>query len=166
MTVMLGRTGMEITRLGFGSWAVSGSGWTFSWGATDDAESVAAIRHALDAGVNWIDTAAVYGLGHSEQLVGKAIADLPQADRPYIFTKVGLVWDPDNPSAAPRRIMKPASVRRELDDSLRRLGVDHIDLYQVHYPDTGESLEYAGGGFERCRPTPRRWRSTGRSWPT
>ncbi|MFC9232444.1 aldo/keto reductase [Streptomyces decoyicus] len=149
---MLGRTGMEITRLGFGSWAVSGSGWTFSWGATDDAESVASIRHALDAGVNWIDTAAVYGLGHSEQLVGKAIADLPQADRPYIFTKVGLVWDPDNPSAAPRRIMKPASVRRELDDSLRRLGVDHIDLYQVHYPDTGESLEYAGGGFGAVSP--------------
>ncbi|AQZ69173.1 Aldo/keto reductase [[Actinomadura] parvosata subsp. kistnae] len=82
MTVMLGRTGMEITRLGFGSWAVSGSGWTFSWGATDDAESIAAIRHALDADVNWIDTAAVYGLGHSEELVGKAIAGLPQADRP------------------------------------------------------------------------------------
>ncbi|MFJ9614869.1 aldo/keto reductase [Streptomyces noursei] len=152
MTVTLGRTGMEITRLGFGSWAVSGSGWTFSWGATDDAESVAAIRHALDAGVNWIDTAAVYGLGHSEELVGKAIAGLPQADRPYIFTKVGLVWDPENPSAAPRRIMKPASVRREVEDSLRRLGVDHIDLYQVHYPDTGESLEYAGGGFGAVSP--------------
>ncbi|MET7465058.1 aldo/keto reductase [Nonomuraea sp. NPDC005501] len=152
MTVTLGRTGMEITRLGFGSWAVSGSGWRFGWGATDDAESVAAIRHALDEGVNWIDTAAVYGLGHSEELVGKAIADLPQADRPYIFTKVGLVWDPDNPSASPRRIMNPASVRRELEDSLRRLGVDHIDLYQVHYPDTGESLEYAGGGFGAVSP--------------
>ncbi|WP_243774650.1 aldo/keto reductase [Actinomadura barringtoniae] len=152
MTVTLGRTGMEITRLGFGSWAVSGSGWTFSWGATDDTESIAAIRHALDAGVNWIDTAAVYGLGHSEELVGKAIADLPEADRPYVFTKVGLVWDPDDPSAAPRRIMKPASVRRELEGSLRRLGVDHIDLYQVHYPDTGESLEYAGGGFGAVSP--------------
>jgi aryl-alcohol dehydrogenase-like predicted oxidoreductase len=148
----LGTTGMDITRLGFGSWAVSGSGWTFSWGATDDAESVAAIRHALDVGVNWIDTAAVYGLGHSEELVGKAIAGLPQADRPYIFTKVGLVWDPENPSAAPRRIMKPASVRREVEDSLRRLGVDHIDLYQVHYPDTGESLEYAGDGFGAVSP--------------
>ncbi|MEU1997466.1 aldo/keto reductase [Nocardia gamkensis] len=150
--IPLGTTGMDITRLGFGSWAVSGSGWTFSWGATDDAESVAAIRHALDAGVNWIDTAAVYGLGHSEELVGKAISGLPQADRPYIFTKVGLVWDPENPSAAPRRIMKPASVRREVEDSLRRLGVDHIDLYQVHYPDTGESLEYAGGGFGAVSP--------------
>ncbi len=150
--IPLGTTGMDITRLGFGSWAVSGSGWTFSWGATDDAESIAAIRHALDAGVNWIDTAAVYGLGHSEELVGKAIAGLPNADRPYLFTKVGLVWDPENPSAAPRRIMKPASVRREVEDSLRRLGVDHIDLYQVHYPDTGESLEYAGGGFGAVSP--------------
>lgn len=152
MTVALGRTGMQITRLGFGSWAVAGSGWAFGWGTTDDTESVTAIRHALDAGVNWIDTAAVYGLGHSEELVGKAIADLPHTDRPYIFTKAGLVWDPDNPSASPRRIVKPASVRRELEDSLRRLGVDHIDLYQVHYPDTGESLEYAGGGFGAVSP--------------
>ncbi|WP_083865455.1 aldo/keto reductase [Nocardia brevicatena] len=143
---------MDITRLGFGSWAVSGSGWTFGRGATDDAESVAAIRHALDAGVNWIDTAAVYGLGHSEELVGKAISGLPQADRPYIFTKVGLVWDPENPSAAPRRIMKPAGVRHEVEDSLRRLGVDHIDLCQVHCPDTGESLEYSGGGFGAVSP--------------
>jgi aryl-alcohol dehydrogenase-like predicted oxidoreductase len=94
----------------------------------------------------------VYGLGHSEEVVGKAIAGLSEADRPYIFTKVGLVWDPENPTAAPRRIMKPASVRREVEDSLRRLGVDHIDLYQVHYPDTGESLEYAGGGFGKVSP--------------
>ncbi|MGW5106703.1 aldo/keto reductase [Nocardia sp. NPDC004123] len=148
----LGTTGMDITRLGFGSWAVSGSGWRFSWGATDDEQSVAAIRHAIASGVNWIDTAAVYGLGHSEELVGKAIAEFPTADKPYVFTKVGLVWDPENPTAAPRRIMKPASVRRELEDSLRRLGVDHIDLYQVHYPDTGESLEYAGGGFGAVSP--------------
>ncbi|MEV5749678.1 aldo/keto reductase [Actinoallomurus sp. NPDC052308] len=151
-TLPLGRTGMDITRVGFGSWAVSGSGWTFSWGATDDAESVAAIRHALDAGVNWIDTAAVYGLGHSEELVGKAIADLPEADRPYIFTKAGLVWNPDDPSAAPRRIMKPASVRREVEESLRRLNVERIDLYQVHWPDTGESLEYAGDGSGAVSP--------------
>ncbi|WP_406232139.1 aldo/keto reductase [Nocardia sp. NBC_01009] len=148
----LGHTDMEITRIGFGSWAVSGSGWRFGWGATDDAESIAAIRHALARGVNWIDTAAVYGLGHGEEVVGKAIADLPEADRPYIFTKAGLVWNPDDPQAAPRRIMKPASVRREVEDSLRRLGVDHIDLYQVHYPDTGESLEYAGGGFGAVSP--------------
>ncbi|MGK5555005.1 aldo/keto reductase, partial [Actinomadura kijaniata] len=148
----LGTTGMDITTVGFGSWAVSGSGWRFAWGATDDAESVAAIRHAVESGVNWIDTAAVYGLGHSEELVGRAIADLPEADRPLVFTKAGLVWDPDNPEAAPRRIMRPDSVRREVEDSLRRLGLETIDLYQVHYPDTGESLEYAGGGFGEVSP--------------
>ncbi|MEV0090709.1 aldo/keto reductase [Streptomyces sp. NPDC050738] len=151
-TLPLGTTGMDITRVGFGSWAVAGSGWSFGWGATDDAESIAAIRHAVESGVNWIDTAAVYGLGHSEELVGKAVAQLPESDRPYLFTKAGLVTDPAHPQAAPRRIMKPASVRRELDDSLRRLGVERIDLYQVHYPDTGESLEYAGGGFGTVSP--------------
>ncbi|RFU41462.1 aldo/keto reductase [Actinomadura logoneensis] len=151
-TVRFGGTDMDVTRLGFGSWAVSGAGWTFGWGETDDADSVAAIRHALELGVNWIDTAAVYGLGHSEELVGRAIAGLPEADRPYVFTKAGLVWDPENPSAAPRRIMRPESVRREVEDSLRRLGVERIDLYQVHYPDTGESLEYAGGGFGAVSP--------------
>lgn len=148
----LGSTGMNITRLGFGSWAVSGSGWRFGWGATDDAESIAAIRHAVASGVNWIDTAAVYGLGHSEELVGRAIADLPDAARPFIFTKAGLVWDPNDPQAAPRRIMKPTSVRREIEDSLRRLNTDHIDLYQVHWPDTGESLEYAGDGSGAVSP--------------
>jgi aryl-alcohol dehydrogenase-like predicted oxidoreductase len=148
----LGGTGMDITTVGFGSWAVSGSGWRFSWGATDDAESVAAIRHAIGSGVNWIDTAAVYGLGHSEELVGKAIAGLPEAERPFVFTKTGLVWDPADPAAAPRRIMRPASVRREVEDSLRRLGVERIDLYQVHWPDTGESLEYAGDGSGDVSP--------------
>ncbi|MDR8413494.1 aldo/keto reductase [Nonomuraea sp. 3-1Str] len=151
-TSPLGRTGMDISRVGFGSWAVAGSGWRFGWGATDDAQSVAAIRHALSSGVNWIDTAAVYGLGHSEELVGKAVADLPESERPYIFTKAGLVWDPDDPQAAPRRIMRPDSVRREVEDSLRRLGVERIDLYQVHWPDTGESLEYAGDGSGAVSP--------------
>ncbi|MGK5639199.1 aldo/keto reductase [Streptomyces sp. URMC 126] len=148
----LGTTDMNITRLGLGSWAVAGSGWFFGWGDTDDAESVAAIRHAVTSGVNWIDTAAVYGLGHAEELVGKAVAGLSAADRPYLFTKVGLVWDPDRPEAAPRRIMRPESVRRELEDSLRRLGVEHIDLYQVHWPDTGESLEYVGDGSGAVSP--------------
>jgi aryl-alcohol dehydrogenase-like predicted oxidoreductase len=87
----LGTTGMEITRLGFGSWAVSGSGWRFGWGAADDEQSVAAIRHAIASGVNWIDTAAVYGLGHSEELVGKAIAEFAEDERPFVFTKAGLV---------------------------------------------------------------------------
>ncbi|KIZ18801.1 aldo/keto reductase [Streptomyces natalensis] len=148
----LGTTGMSITRVGLGSWAIAGPGWHFGWGATDDAESVTAIRHALAAGVNWIDTAAVYGLGHAEELVGRAVAGLPEAERPYLFTKVGLVWDPENPQAAPRRIMAPASVRREVEDSLRRLKAEHIDLYQVHWPDSGESLEYVGDGSGPVSP--------------
>jgi aryl-alcohol dehydrogenase-like predicted oxidoreductase len=141
-TARLGTTDMTITRVGFGSWAVSGSGWAYSWGVTDDAESVAAMQHAVDSGVNWIDTAAVYDLGHSEELVGKAIAGYSDADRPYVFTKVGLVWDPEKPKDMPIRTMKPASVRRELEDSLRRLGVERVDLYQVHWPDTGEAFVY------------------------
>ncbi|NUP48772.1 MAG: aldo/keto reductase [Catenulispora sp.] len=141
-TARLGGTDMEITRVGFGSWAVSGGGWTYSWGATDDAESVAAMRHAVESGVNWIDTAAYYGLGHSEELVGKAISGFSDADRPYVFTKVGLVGDPADPQRPPVRTMKPASVRREVEDSLRRLGVERIDLYQVHWPDTGEAFVY------------------------
>lgn len=155
-TARLGTTDMTITRVGFGSWAVSGSGWAYGWGATDDAESVAAIRHAIDSGVNWIDTAAVYGLGHSEELVGKAIAAYSDADRPYVFTKVGLVWNPEDPQGAPIRTMKPASVRRELEDSLRRLGVERIDLYQVHWPDTGEAFVYGAGdeGAVSPRHTP------------
>ncbi|MEU0935480.1 aldo/keto reductase [Embleya sp. NPDC005971] len=150
-TTPFGSTDMAITRVGFGSWAVSGAGWNYSWGATDDAESITAIRHAIAAGVNWIDTAAVYGHGHSERLVGKAVADLPEAERPYLFTKVGLVWDPENPAAAERRVMNPASVRRELEDSLRRLDVEHIDLYQVHWPDTGKAFEY---GADVSKPSP------------
>jgi aryl-alcohol dehydrogenase-like predicted oxidoreductase len=148
----LGRTGMNITTVGFGSWAVSGGDWRFGWGETDDDESIAAIRHAVESGVSWIDTAAVYGLGHAEELVGRALEGIPEADRPLVFTKVGLVWDPEDRHAAPRRIMRPDSVRREVEDSLRRLGVDQIDLYQVHWPDTGESLEYAGDGSGAVSP--------------
>ncbi|MGC0417419.1 aldo/keto reductase [Embleya sp. AB8] len=150
-TTPFGTTTMDITRVGFGSWAVSGAGWSYSWGATDDAESIAAIRHAVAAGVNWIDTAAAYGHGHSERLVGKAVAELAEADRPYLFTKVGLVWDPDRPTAPERRIMNPASVRRQLEDSLRRLAVERVDLYQVHWPDTGEAFEY---GADAGEPSP------------
>lgn len=160
-TARLGGTDMEITRVGFGSWAVSGSGWTYSWGATDDAESVAAVRHAVESGVNWIDTAAYYGLGHSEELVGKAIAAFPEADRPYVFTKVGLVADPADPQRPPIRTMRPESVRREVEDSLRRLGVERIDLYQVHWPDTGEPFVYgeepAGPPSPRHTPIEEYW---------
>jgi aryl-alcohol dehydrogenase-like predicted oxidoreductase len=133
-TIRLGRTGMLLTRVGFGAWAIGGGDWAFAWGNQDDAASIAAIRHAVESGVNWIDTAAVYGLGHSEEVVAAALAGLPAADRPYVFTKGGLVWDPADRSAAPRRVGRPASLRAEVEASLRRLRVDRIDLYQMHWP--------------------------------
>ncbi|MCI3950360.1 MAG: aldo/keto reductase [Acidimicrobiales bacterium] len=126
-----GSTGLELTAVGFGAWAIGGAGWSFAWGAQDDDESVAAIRHAVDAGVNWIDTAAVYGLGHSEEVVARALEGLAEDERPYLFTKCGLVWDE---SRRQRRVTDPASIRREADASLRRLGVDRIDLLQIHWP--------------------------------
>jgi aryl-alcohol dehydrogenase-like predicted oxidoreductase len=141
-TTQLGRTGMHLTRVGFGAWAIGGGDWAFAWGNQDDAESVSAIRHAVESGINWVDTAAVYGLGHSEQVVAAALADLPEADRPYVFTKGGLVWDPADRSAAPRRVGAPASIRAEVEASLRRLGVERIDLYQMHWPaEDGTPLE-------------------------
>ena len=133
-TARLGLTDMHLTRVGFGAWAIGGGGWTFAWGNQDDTESIAAIREAVESGVNWIDTAAVYGLGHSEEVVAAALADFPEADRPYVFTKGGLVWDPADRSAAPRRVGDPASLRAEVEASLRRLRVDRIDLYQMHWP--------------------------------
>ncbi|MGK4584999.1 aldo/keto reductase [Kitasatospora sp. HPMI-4] len=153
--VPLGSTDMTISRIGFGAWAIGGADWRYSWGAQDDSESIAAIHRAADLGVNWIDTAAVYGLGHSEQVVGRAVAGLPESRRPYVFTKCGLVWDENDRLASPRKIMKPASVRRELEDSLRRLGVERIDLYQVHWPGDGQPLEWgAGGGADQGGGTP------------
>jgi len=141
-TQSLGRYGLEITRVGFGSWAIGGGGWFFGWGPQDDNDSLAAMRHALELGVNWIDTAAVYGLGHSEEVVGRLIRDLPASERPFIFTKCGLVWDEQDRMTPPRRVLKPESIRRECEASLKRLGVDHIDLYQFHWPDeTGVKVE-------------------------
>ncbi len=138
----LGRSGLPITRLGFGSWAVGGDGWAFGWGPQDDAASLATMRHALELGINWIDTAAVYGLGHSEEVVGRLLRELPLSRRPLIFTKCGLVWDEHDPMAPPRRVLKPDSIRRECEASLRRLGVERIDLYQFHWPDeTGTAIE-------------------------
>ena len=140
-TAPLGTTGMRITRVGFGAWAIGGGGWQFAWGNQDDADSIAAIRHAIDRGINWIDTAAVYGLGHSEEIVAQALRDIPASDRPYIFTKAGLVWDEHDHAAPPRRIGDPLSIRREVDASLSRLGVERIDLYQMHWPpDDGTPL--------------------------
>jgi aryl-alcohol dehydrogenase-like predicted oxidoreductase len=125
---------MEITRVGFGAWAIGGAGWAFGWSSQDDTESVAAIRHAVESGINWIDTAAVYGLGHSEEIVARSLREIGQRDRPYVFTKCGLVWDGQDRSAQPRRVGEARSLRRELEASLRRLEVERIDLYQMHRP--------------------------------
>lgn len=141
-TQLLGRSRLNITRLGLGAWAIGGGGWSFGWGPQDDSDSLATMRHALELGINWIDTAAVYGLGHSEELVGKLLRELPADRRPYIFTKCGLVWDEHDRMALPQRVLKPDSMRRECDASLRRLGVERIDLYQFHWPDeTGTPVE-------------------------
>src|ERR1700748_1845008 len=141
-TAPLGRTGMRLTRVGVGAWAIGGGDWAFAWGDQDDIASIAAIRHAVESGINWIDTAAVYGLGHSEEVVTAALAGIPEADRPYVFTKGGLVWDQADGPAAPRRVGAPASIRTEVEASLRRLRVERIDLYQMHWPaEDGTPIE-------------------------
>jgi len=149
-TRSLGTSGLQITTVGFGSWAVGGGGWAFGWGPQDDAESEAAIVHAVERGVNWVDTAAAYGLGHSEEVIGRAVAAIAPAERPFIFTKCGVIGDPANPMAPTRRMLRPESIRRECDASLRRLGVERIDLYQFHWPDeTGVPVEDSWGEMAR-----------------
>src|SRR5215213_11878742 len=141
-TRRLGSTELRLTPVGFGAWAVGGGGWSFGWGPQDDAASLAAMRRALELGVNWIDTAAVYGLGHSEELVGRLLRELPWEERPLVFTKGGLVWDQQNRMEAPERVLRPESIRTEVEASLRRLGVERIDLYQFHWPDeSGTPIE-------------------------
>ncbi|MBW4024330.1 MAG: aldo/keto reductase [Proteobacteria bacterium] len=131
----LGHTDMKITPVGFGAWALGGGEWAAGWGSQDDEDSIAAIRHAVEHhGVNWIDTAAIYGLGRSETVVGEAVKRMRPDARPFIFTKCGLIWDDKNPKAFPERIGKPDSIRQEVEASLRRLGVERIDLYQMHWP--------------------------------
>lgn len=139
----LGRTGMEITTVGFGAWAIGGGDWAYGWGAQDDEASLVAIRHAVERGVNWVDTAAVYGLGHSEEVVGRALREIPEGERPLVFTKCGLVWEEGGDRRRePRRVLAPDSIRRECEASLRRLGVERIDLYQFHWPDaSGVAVE-------------------------
>ncbi|HEU5304655.1 MAG TPA: aldo/keto reductase [Gemmatimonadales bacterium] len=134
-TRRLGTSDLNLSTVGFGAWAAGGGGWAFGWGPQDDTDSISSIRRAVEGGVNWIDTAAVYGLGHSEQVVRQALQGMPPGDRPYLFTKCGLVWDERNPEAPPRQVLKPESIRTECEASLRRLGVDRIDLYQFHWPD-------------------------------
>jgi len=144
----LGKSGLEITTVGFGAWAAGGGGWAFGWGPQDDAASVAAIRHAVARGVNWIDTAAVYGLGHSEEVVGRALREIPAAERPLVFTKCGLHWDEADRMKQAKRILSPDSIPRECEASLRRLGVERLDLFQFHWPDeSGIPVEESWGAL-------------------
>lgn len=137
----LGTTDMHITRAGFGSWAVGGD-WAFGWGPQDDKESIEAIRHAVERGINWIDTAPIYGHGHSEEVVAAALADIPQSERPYVFTKCGLLPNPEKPETSTKTFGNAASLRQELEASLKRLKVERIDLYQMHWPTSdGTTIE-------------------------
>lgn len=145
----LGTTGMQIATVGFGAWAIGGGGWSFGWGPQDDAASVAAIRHAVARGLNWIDTAAIYGIGHSEVVVGAALKAIPAGERPLVFTKCGLIADPARPYDIARRTLDPASIRRECEGSLSRLGVERIDLYQFHWPDPRTPIEDSWGAMVR-----------------
>ena len=147
----LGTTDMDITRVGLGAWAIGGGGWSHGWGPQDDDESVATIRHAVERGLNWIDTAAVYGFGHSEEVVGRAVREIPDADRPLVFTKGGQVGDPARPMETARTTLEPASLRREIEASLRRLGVDRIDLYQFHWPERDGSTPIEDSWAEMTR---------------
>ncbi len=142
----LGNSDLEITPLGIGAWAMGGSGWKFAWGEQDDNDSIAAIHAGLDAGLNWIDTAPVYGLGHSEEIVGKAVHGM--SNKPFIFTKCERLWNEQGdiyPS------LKAASIRRECEESLRRLRVDQIDLYQMHWPEPEADLEEGWTEMARLR---------------
>lgn len=136
-TRRLGNSDLHITAIGIGAWAIGGPGWAFSWSDQDDRVSERAIHAALDAGVNWIDTAAVYGLGHSEEVVASALQSY-SGPRPYVFTKCERSWDQDRQIV---KVLKADSVRRECEDSLRRLRVDAIDLYQIHWPEPDEDIE-------------------------
>jgi aryl-alcohol dehydrogenase-like predicted oxidoreductase len=140
-TRKLGNSDLRITPVGYGAWAIGGSGWQFAWGSQNDNDSVAAIHRSLELGVNWIDTAAVYGLGHSEEVVARALKSW-SGPRPYVFTKCGLRWDTQGNV---RKVLKSDSIQREVEDSLRRLSVDVIDLYQIHWPPEPDSGELEEG---------------------
>lgn len=134
-TRTLGKNGPALTVIGFGAWAIGGS-WEFGWGTVDDKESIKTIHSALDLGINWIDTAAVYGLGHSEEVVAQALRGIRK--EVFIATKCGMVWDEKGTT---KRNLKPASIRKEIEESLRRLGTDYVDLYQFHWPDPDTPVE-------------------------
>jgi aryl-alcohol dehydrogenase-like predicted oxidoreductase len=145
-TTQLGQTGLEITRVGFGAWAIGGGGWQFGWGPQQDDQSIAAIQHALELGINWIDTAAAYGFGHSEEIVGRALQGV--SERTYVFTKASLLEGSD------RRVvhsLKRDSILREAHASLERLGVDAIDLYQIHWPIPDVDIEEGWSAFAELK---------------
>ena len=142
----LGNSDLQLTPIGIGAWAIGGAGWQFAWGPQDDSDSIKAIHRALELGVNWIDTAAVYGLGHSEEVVARAVRSV--ARRPYIFTKCSRRWDA---SGSIFSALQPASLREELEGSLRRLGVDAIDVYQIHWPNPENEIEQAWETLARFR---------------
>jgi aryl-alcohol dehydrogenase-like predicted oxidoreductase len=145
-TKKLGNSDLSLTRIGIGAWAMGGGDWAFGWGPQDDDDSIAAIHAGLDAGINWIDTAAVYGLGHSEEVVARALQG--RANRPYVFTKCARVW---NERREIGKSLKAESVRRECEASLRRLKVDVIDLYQIHWPEPDEDVEEGWSTLARLR---------------
>ncbi len=132
----LGNSDLHITSIGYGAWAIGGGDWQFGWGPQADQDSIAAIHRALDLGINWIDTAAIYGLGHSEEVVAQALKE--RSDRPYLFTKCSMVW---NDRGEISRSLKADSLRREVEASLRRLQVETIDLYQIHWPNPDPEIE-------------------------
>ncbi len=143
----LGNSDLELTAIGFGAWAIGGGNWEFAWGPQDDNESVAAIHRALELGINWIDTAAIYGLGHSEQVVARALTEW-RGTRPLIFTKCSMRWNADR---SIYRSLKATSLAEELDGSLQRLGVETIDLYQVHWPNPDEEIEEGWEALARLK---------------
>jgi aryl-alcohol dehydrogenase-like predicted oxidoreductase len=142
----LGNSGLQLTPIGFGAWAIGGGNWEFAWGPQDDNESIAAIHRALDLGVNWIDTAAIYGLGHSEEIVGRALKST--SHKPLVFTKCSMRWYQDR---SIYRSLRAGSLAEELEGSLRRLGVETIDLYQIHWPNPDEEIEEGWAALERFR---------------
>jgi aryl-alcohol dehydrogenase-like predicted oxidoreductase len=145
-TAQLGETGLEITRVGFGAWAIGGGGWEFGWGPQEDEESIQTIHRALELGVNWIDTAAAYGFGHSEKIVGRALAGL--RERPYVFTKASLVQGSGGKVV---NNLKRDSILAEVEGSLQRLGVDAIDLYQIHWPNPQADIEQGWSAFAELK---------------
>ena len=142
----LGNSDLELTPIGFGAWAIGGGDWQYSWGPQDDSDSIAAIHRALDLGINWIDTAAVYGLGHSEEVVARALNGM--ANKPYVFTKCSLRWSGER---SIYNSLKADSVAEELEASLRRLQVETIDLYQVHWPNPEAEIEEGWAALEKLR---------------